>query len=68
MNVSYIQGSYRIIQVRTLMVNPWIVTAATKEHTTQNPGRPETANALIIHCCPDKDLQALSSLFKVFLI
>ena len=34
MNVSYIQGSYLIIQVRTLMVNLWIVIAATEEHRT----------------------------------
>lgn len=32
MNVSYIQASYLIIQVGTLMVNPWLVIAATKEH------------------------------------
>lgn len=33
-NVSYIQASYLIIQVGTLMVNPWLVIAGTKEHRT----------------------------------
>lgn len=60
-------GSYRIIQVSALMVNPWIVIATTKEHRTVEL-RPEIANALIIHCCPDKGLQTLNRLLKILLI